>query len=77
MERIILKWIKDYEKVFNNTHLIYSAEGKIKKWINDVGVETVFIDKFGKHWDEDSLNELIETLQSLNTALDRISYYKN
>lgn len=38
--------------------------------------KTIFIDKNGREWDEESLNELIYTLELLNIALERVSYYK-
>ena len=37
--------------------------------------EIIFTDKDGKQWTEKDLNELIETLQTLKSAIDRISYY--
>ena len=38
--------------------------------------EFVFKDKFGREWNRETLNELIETLTMLNESLERISYYK-
>ncbi len=37
--------------------------------------KTIFIDKNDRHWDEESLNELIETLEFFKKFLDRVSYY--
>ena len=38
--------------------------------------KTIFTDKNGREWDEENLNELIETLTTLNKSLERISYYR-